>query len=92
MKATGVIRKLDQLGRIVFPIELRRTLELEEGTPVEIFTEGKNIILKKYEPGCHCCGNHKNLTKVMDMDLCPTCLGKFKTAIKVLENKGLIKK
>ncbi|WIY58950.1 AbrB/MazE/SpoVT family DNA-binding domain-containing protein [Bacillus arachidis] len=49
MKSTGVTRKLDQLGRIVIPMELRRTLEIEEKTPLEIYVEGEKIILKKYE-------------------------------------------
>jgi transcriptional pleiotropic regulator of transition state genes len=91
MKATGVVRKVDQLGRIVFPIELRRTLGLEEGTPLEIFTEDEKIILRKYAPGCHICGNTKDLTRVLDMDLCPNCLRKFKLAIKILEEKGALK-
>ncbi|PDX97082.1 AbrB family transcriptional regulator [Bacillus pseudomycoides] len=49
MKSTGVTRKLDPLGRIVIPMELRRTLEIEEKTPLEIYVEGEKIILKKYE-------------------------------------------
>ncbi|MBJ8030681.1 AbrB/MazE/SpoVT family DNA-binding domain-containing protein [Bacillus cereus group sp. N21] len=49
MKSTGITRKLDQLGRIVIPMELRRTLEIEEKTPLEIYVEGEKIILKKYE-------------------------------------------
>lgn len=49
MKSTGVTRKLDNLGRIVIPMELRRTLEIEEKTPLEIYVEGEKIILKKYE-------------------------------------------
>ena len=48
MKSTGVVRKIDQLGRIVFPIELRRTLKLNEGDPVEIFVDGEFILMKKY--------------------------------------------
>ncbi|PFD95669.1 AbrB family transcriptional regulator [Bacillus cereus] len=54
MKSTGVTRKLDQLGRIVIPIELRRTLEIEEKTPLEIYVEGEKIILKKYEANSAC--------------------------------------
>ncbi|HEK9104085.1 AbrB/MazE/SpoVT family DNA-binding domain-containing protein [Bacillus pfraonensis] len=49
MKSTGVTRKLDSLGRIVIPMELRRTLEIEEKTPLEIYVKGEKIILKKYE-------------------------------------------
>ncbi|PHG08779.1 AbrB/MazE/SpoVT family DNA-binding domain-containing protein, partial [Bacillus pseudomycoides] len=54
MKSTGVTRKLDQLGRIVIPMELRRTLEIEEKTPLEIYVEGEKIILKKYEANGAC--------------------------------------
>ena len=54
MKSTGVTRKLDQLGRIVIPMELRRTLKIEEKTPLEIYVEGEKIILKKYEANSAC--------------------------------------
>ncbi len=54
MKSTGVTRKIDELGRIVIPMELRRTLGIKEKDPMEIFVEGENIILKKYEPGGVC--------------------------------------
>ena len=50
MKSTGIVRKIDHLGRVVIPMELRRTLNIEDGTPLEIFTEGNQIILQKYEP------------------------------------------
>lgn len=50
MKSTGIVRKVDELGRIVIPKELRRTLNIEEGTPIEIFVDGNQIILQKYEP------------------------------------------
>ncbi|MEI5919488.1 AbrB/MazE/SpoVT family DNA-binding domain-containing protein [Bacillus cereus] len=54
MKSTGVTRKIDELGRIVIPMELRRTLGIKEKDPMEIFVEDENIILKKYEPGGVC--------------------------------------
>jgi transcriptional pleiotropic regulator of transition state genes len=50
MKSTGIVRKVDELGRIVLPIELRRTLEIMERDPMEIYVDGGTIILKKYEP------------------------------------------
>jgi transcriptional pleiotropic regulator of transition state genes len=56
LKSTGVVRKVDELGRVVVPIELRRTLEIGEKDPLEIFVDGDRIILKKYQPGCHQCG------------------------------------
>ncbi|OUB94173.1 AbrB family transcriptional regulator [Bacillus thuringiensis serovar medellin] len=54
MKSTGITRKVDELGRIVLPMELRRTLGIKEKDPIEIFVENENIILKKYEPGGVC--------------------------------------
>ena len=54
MKSTGITRKIDELGRIVIPKELRRTLDIKEGTPLEIFVEGEQIILQKYTPNMTC--------------------------------------
>ena len=52
MKSTGVVRRVDELGRIVIPIELRRTLDIAEKDALEIYVDGEQIILKKYEPAC----------------------------------------
>ena len=52
MKSTGIVRKVDELGRIVLPIELRRTLDINEKDSLEIYVDGSHIILKKYEPAC----------------------------------------
>lgn len=57
LKATGIVRKVDELGRVVIPKELRRTLEIGEHDPVEIFVNGQDIILRKYTPGCNICGS-----------------------------------
>lgn len=57
MRSTGIVRRLDDLGRVVLPKELRRTLNMEEGQPLEIFVDGENIILRKYAPGCTLCGH-----------------------------------
>lgn len=59
MKSTGIIRKVDDLGRIVLPIELRRTLDISERDELEIYMENDQIILKKYEPSCIFCGCEK---------------------------------
>jgi len=56
MKSTGIVRPVDNLGRIVLPIELRRTMDLAVGDPLEIFVDGENIVLRKYRPGCVFCG------------------------------------
>ena len=56
MKSTGIVRKVDDLGRIVLPIELRRTLDIHERDSIEIFVDGNQIVLKKYSPACIFCG------------------------------------
>lgn len=80
MKATGVTRQIDPLGRIVIPKELRKTLNLNESDALEIYTENDTIILKKYAPGCYCCGEIKNLTNILGLNICPQCLKTFKEA------------
>ena len=95
MKSTGIIRRIDDLGRIVLPVELRRILDIksckEKGSSnksdsdaVEIFVDGEEIILRKYNPGCHCCGNMDNLVEVMGLKICNECLEEFNKAIKLI--------
>ncbi len=74
MKATGIVRRVDELGRIVLPIELRRTLDIEERDPLEIFTDGDTIVLKKYEPSCIFCGDARNVTVFKGKNICGACL------------------
>lgn len=74
MKNTGVVRKIDELGRIVIPKEIRRSFNINEGDSLEIFTEEGNIILKKYTPGCHCCDEMEGLTEVLGLKLCTSCI------------------
>lgn len=52
LKSTGIVRKVDELGRVVIPIELRRTLGISEKDALEIYVDGERIVLKKYEPAC----------------------------------------
>ena len=78
MKATGIVRKVDELGRIVLPIELRRTLNIEIKDPVEIFVEGDFILLKKYEPACVFCGNAKDVETFNGKSVCKKCLEEIK--------------
>ena len=59
MKSTGVVRKVDELGRIVIPIELRRTLGIGEKDALEIYVDADTIILKKYLPACIFCNTPK---------------------------------
>ena len=95
MKSTGIIRRIDELGRLVLPVELRRILDIksckEKGSSnksdsdaVEIFVDGEEIILRKYEPGCHCCGRADGLKEVMGLKICNECLEEFNKAIKLI--------
>lgn len=74
MKTVGIVRKIDELGRIVLPIELRRTLDLKEKDSVEIVTEGESIILRKYQPNCIFCENAKNLVEYKGKLVCSKCV------------------
>ena len=74
MKATGVVRKVDELGRIVLPIELRRTFDIEERDALEIYVDGDQIILKKYEPACIFCGNARKIVNYKGKNICKKCL------------------
>ena len=74
MKSTGVVRKVDELGRIVIPIELRRTMGIEEKDALEIYVDSEKIILKKYEPACIFCGNAENVVIYKGKNLCKNCL------------------
>lgn len=78
MKATGVVRKVDELGRIVLPIELRRTMDIAEKDPIEIFVEGESIILKKYEPSCIFCSEAKNVIEYKGKNICSDCMAELK--------------
>ncbi|WP_324822570.1 AbrB/MazE/SpoVT family DNA-binding domain-containing protein [Sinanaerobacter sp. ZZT-01] len=78
MKATGIVRKVDELGRIVLPIELRRTLNIEIKDPIEIYVDGDYILLKKYEPACVFCGNAKDVQRVHDKNVCSNCIKELK--------------
>lgn len=77
MKATGIVRRVDELGRLVIPKELRRTLGIKEGDPMEIFSTDEGIVLRPYRQGCTCCGSEGRLVYVKDMALCQTCVQAF---------------
>lgn len=74
IKSTGIIRKVDELGRVVLPIELRNKFDIKEKDPLEIFVEGSSIILKKNEPNCIFCGSTRNLKKYADKNVCINCI------------------
>lgn len=79
MNSLGIVRKVDNLGRIVLPIELRHTLNINEGDPVEFFTENQTIVLKKYQPACIYCGNARNVTVFHGYNICQSCIDELKT-------------
>ena len=77
MKSTGIVRNLDQLGRLVIPKETRKALDRNEGDPIEMFTDGDEIILKKYNPGCQCCGDMKDVKEYKGIKICKKCLNEL---------------
>ena len=77
MKSTGIVRKVDELGRIVLPIELRRTLDIEVKDALEIYVDGAQIILKKYEPACIFCGNTKDIINFKGKNICHECMAEM---------------
>jgi len=87
MKATGIVRKLDQLGHIVLPMELRRTFDISESDPFEISVEEDAIVLHKYKPGCCLCGGTDGLIKIGDKAICKACAEKI-AAVLVAEPQG----
>ncbi len=78
MKSTGVVRKVDELGRIVVPIELRRTMDIAVKDTLEIFVEGDQIVLKKYHPACIFCENVKDVISYKGKMVCKECLRTLK--------------
>ena len=78
MKSTGIVRKVDELGRIVLPIEMRRTLDIAEKDAMEIYVDGDGIILRKYQPACVFCENVKDVVSFKGKNICPDCLEKIK--------------
>ena len=78
MKSTGIVRRVDELGRIVLPIELRRTLDITERDSLEIYVDGSSIILKKYQPACIFCDDAKDVVSYKGKNICDKCLKELK--------------
>ena len=74
MKATGIVRKVDELGRVVLPVELRRNLNIDIKDPLEIFVDGDSIILKPYRPCCIFCGEGDEVVSYMGKNVCKKCI------------------
>ena len=79
MKATGIVRNVDELGRIVVPKEMRTKMDIRCGDPVEIFVEEDKIVLRKFAPNCHFCGASDELTQFKGKKLCKACLSELKS-------------
>lgn len=78
LKSTGMVRQVDELGRVVIPIELRRNMGMKEKDGLEIFTDGKQIVMQKYRRGCSICGNAEDrLRSYGDIMICPGCAGRI---------------
>ena len=81
MKSTGIVRKIDELGRIVLPIEIRNTMSIKNRDAIEIFVDEDKIILKKYEPSCIFCNNADNVTYFKGKLICADCLETLKHSV-----------
>lgn len=78
MKATGIVRPVDALGRVVIPVELRRNLNIKTEDSLEIFVDGQYIMLKKYEPSCVFCGEVSDIKLVHGKSVCSKCIDEMK--------------
>ena len=78
MKSTGIVRQMDSIGRIVLPIELRRTLDIAQKDSLEIYVDESAIILKKYQPSCVFCNNAKDVINYKGKNICKSCLDELK--------------
>ena len=80
MKSTGVVRKVDELGRIVLPISIRQIMDINEKDSLEIFTDENKIILQKYQPSCIFCNNADTIVYFSGKRVCEDCLAKIKAS------------
>lgn len=78
MKSTGIVRRVDELGRIVIPKELRRTLDIDEGDPMGIYVDGDRIILIKHQVTCLFCDSTDDISTFKGKPVCKTCLQEIK--------------
>ena len=79
MKSTGVVRRVDELGRIVLPMEIRKVLEINVKDPVEIFTDEDAIVLRKYQPACIFCDDATDVVTYKGKNICKNCLKELKS-------------
>ena len=81
MKSTGIVRKVDELGRVVLPISIRQTMRINEKDSLEIFTDENRIILQKYQPSCVFCNNADDIVYFNGMRICEICVAKIKETL-----------
>jgi len=81
LKSTGIVRKVDELGRVVIPMELRKTMGIGEKDGMEIFVDADKIILKKYEPACTFCGNAEEVINYKGRNICRPCVGDLRNLV-----------
>lgn len=81
MKSTGVVRKVDELGRIVLPSEIRKILDINPKDAVEFFMDGDRIVIQKYQPSCIFCNNTENVVFFNGKLICSACANKIKEQI-----------
>lgn len=86
MKSTGMVRRIDDLGRLIIPKELRRTLGIEDRSPLEFFVDGETIVVRKYEPGCVFCGETSETISLGGKHVCRKCA--IQLGILAEEKKG----
>lgn len=87
MKATGIIRRVDDLCRIVLPKELRQTMGIRTGDPMEIYTDADTIILRKYAPGCAFCGETRNVRDIHGTAVCAACANNMQMLYRTAEGR-----
>lgn len=77
MKSTGMVRNVDELGRIVIPKEMRRQMGISNSDPVEMYVEGDKIILEKYRPCCHFCSSSDGIRNFKGKNICENCISEL---------------
>jgi len=77
MKATGIVRKIDELGRVVIPKELRETMEIDKKDPMEVFVDKDKIILTKYKPSCTFCQSQEDIVEFSEKPVCKKCINEL---------------
>lgn len=78
MKTSGIVRKVDELGRIVLPVEMRRLLNISEKDALEIALENEAIVIRKHHSECVFCGSVKDVVEFKGRNICAECISQLK--------------